>query len=389
MFSMTLAAVAVKPFDHWYAARDRLLGSATFRRWAAKFPFTRGIAQRRARAVFDLCAGFVYSQVLLACVQLRLFDMLAERPQTMPVLARRLKLSEASAGRLLAAAVSLRLVDKRSGDRFGLGELGAAIVGNSAIVAMVEHHALLYADLRDPVALLQGQGKDTALADYWPYAGASRPGALTNDRVNAYSSLMSASQSLIADEVLAAYDFGRHRCLLDVGGGEGAFLTAVAAQNPDLPLILFDLPAVTDLARKHFVAAGLHGRTTAVGGDFLVDRLPRGADVISLVRVLHDHDDEGALKLMRAVHLALPANGTLVLAEPMAGTPGAEPMGDAYFGFYLLAMGRGRARSPAELERMLRAVGFARVRAGPAPGYRCRPDWSLPGNRDVESVNNY
>ena len=365
MFSMTLATVAVKPLDHWYAARDRLVGSATFRRWAAAFPFTRGIAQRRAREVFDLCAGFVYSQVLLACVQLRLFDMLAERPQTMPVLARRLKLSEVSAGRLLAAAVSLRLVDRRTGERFGLGELGAAIVGNSAIVAMVEHHALLYADLHDPVALLQGEGNDTALARYWPYAGTSRPGALEHDRVAAYSSLMSTSQSLIADEVLAVYDFGRHRCLLDVGGGEGAFLTAVAAQNPDLPLILFDLPAVADLARQRFAAAGLRERSTAVGGDFLVDRLPTGADVISLVRVLHDHDDDGALTLLRAIHRALPADGTLVLAEPMAGTPGSEPMGDAYFGFYLLAMGRGRARSPAELETMLLAAGFARVEQVP------------------------
>ena len=362
---MTFAAVAVKPLDHWYAARDRLVGSATFRRWAAAFPFTRGIAQRRARAVFDLCAGFVYSQVLLACVKLKLFDMLAERPQTVPVLARRLKLSEPATARLLAAAVSLRLVDQRSGERFGLGELGAAIAGNAAIVAMVEHHALLYADLHDPVALLQGESKHTELARYWPYAGTTRPGALASDNVAAYSSLMSTSQSLIAGEVTAAYDFGRHRCLLDVGGGEGVFLAAVAAKYPGLPLMLFDLPPVADLARQRFAAEGITGRSTAVGGDFLVDRLPKGADVASLVRVIHDHDDEGALTLLRAVYQALPADGTLVLAEPMAGTPGAEPMGDAYFGFYLLAMGRGRARSPAELGILLRSAGFARIRQVP------------------------
>ena len=64
------------------------------------------------------------------------------------------------------------------------------------------------------------------------------------------------------------------------------------------------------------------------------------------MRVVHDHDDGAALHLMRAVHAALPRGGRLLLAEPMAGTPGAERMGDAYFGFYLLAMGsagRGRA----------------------------------------------
>ena len=56
--------------------------SPRFQRWAAAFPLTRPIAQRRARALFDLCAGFVYAQVLLACVQLRLFEILAEGPQT-------------------------------------------------------------------------------------------------------------------------------------------------------------------------------------------------------------------------------------------------------------------------------------------------------------------
>ena len=50
------------------------------------------------------------------------------------------------------------------------------------------------------------------------------------------------------------------------------------------------------------------------------------------------------------------------MAEPMAETPGAEPIGDAYFGFYLLAMGRGaskvrRARSP----RFCGAAGFVEV----------------------------
>ncbi len=46
----------------------------------------------------------------------------------------------------------------------------------------------------------------------------------------------------------------------------------------------------------------------------------------------------------------------------MAGTPGAEPVGDAYFGFYLMAMGSGRPRTSDELSRMVRDAGFASVR---------------------------
>src|SRR5690349_17442376 len=125
--------------DRWLSTRDRLLASPRFQHWAAAFPLTRPIAQRRARALFDLCAGFVYAQVLLACVQLRLFEILAEEPQTGPVLAGRLGLNPEAAQRLLLAAVSLGLVEHRGRGRFGLGQLGAAFLGNPGVAAMVEH----------------------------------------------------------------------------------------------------------------------------------------------------------------------------------------------------------------------------------------------------------
>jgi demethylspheroidene O-methyltransferase len=348
--------------DRWFALRDRLLASRVFQRRAAAFALTAPLARTRARELFDLVAGFVYSQVLLACVRLRLFDILSEGPQTMAVLCQRLALPAASAERLIAAAVSLRLVERRSDARFGLGELGAPMVGNGAIEAMVEHHAALYADLSDPIALLRGQRAQAALARYWPYADAASPDVLSADSVAGYSALMSASQPLVADEILDAYSLAGHRCLLDVGGGEGTFLTSAAQRWPELQLMLFDLPAVVDRARPRCVAAGLQSRLRIVGGSFLTDALPIGADIATLVRVIHDHDDASALTILRAVHRSLPAGGTLLVAEPMAGTPGAEPMGDAYFGFYLLAMGRGRPRTAAELTGLLQAAGFGRVR---------------------------
>ena len=325
----------------------------------------RSEARRRARALFDLCAGFVYSQVLLACVRLRLFETLrAEGPLPAAALAARLGLEEAAALRLLGAAASLDLVARRGGGRFALGPLGAAMVGNVGLAAMVEHHATLYADLQDPVALLRGErgGAATGLSRLWSYAGAGRPAALRAADVAEYSALMAASQAMIAEEVLDAAPLRRHRRLLDVGGGEGVFLAAAAARAPHLGLMLFDLPAVADRARAHLAQAGLAGRAEAIGGDVLRDPLPGGADLVSLVRVLHDHDDAAALAILRAVRRALPPDGALLLAEPMARTPGAEPAGEAYFGFYLLAMGQGRPRTAEEIGALLRAAGFGRAR---------------------------
>jgi demethylspheroidene O-methyltransferase len=337
--------------------RDRLLASPKFRRWAAAFPLTRPIARRRARALFDICAGFVYAQVLYACVQLDLFTILAEGPQTTAILARRMALPVDAAERLLAAATALKLVARR-GHSFGLGALGAAMVGNPGLSAMVEHHAALYADLSDPVALLRGEERAGALSAYWPYARSGLPSDLSGEQVAPYTALMAASQPMIAEEVLQAYRLDRHKRLLDVGGGDGSFAALAAARTPGLTVAVFDLPQVAERARARFATAGLAGRAAAMGGNFLTDPLPEGADIASLVRVIHDHGDDAALTILRRVHTMLPRGGTLLLAEPMAGTAGAEPVGDAYFGFYLLAMGSGRPRTPPEFKALLTAAGF-------------------------------
>ncbi len=360
-------AVAASLIERWRDWRNRIVARPGFQRWAAAFPLTRPVARRHASELFDLVAGFVYSQVLLACVRLDLFDLLAEGPLPLPALAARLQLSPEGTERLVAAAAALELVERRSGGRIALGRLGAPLVGNRAVTSMIEHHATLYADLGDPVALLRREGRP-AMAGYWPYAavdGSASPAALSAERVAEYSALMSASQPLVTEEVLAAYRFDRHQVLLDVGCGEGGFATAVAAQAPRLQLMLFDLPAVAELARVRLHQGGLGERSRTFGGDFFADELPQGADIVSLVRVCFDHPDDRVLKLLKAVRRALPEHGTLLLAEPMSEVPGVEAMGDAYFGFYLLAMGRGRPRSAAHLGRLLGEAGFASVRSVP------------------------
>jgi demethylspheroidene O-methyltransferase len=352
--------------EHWQDWRTRREASPTFRRWAAAFALTRPVARRRAAALFDLVAGFTYSQVLLACVRLRLFERLADGPATVAELAPRLALPPEGCRRLLDAAVALRLLRTRApvrgapahAVRYALGPLGAPMVGNTAVAAMVEHHALLYADLADPLALLRAPPGQGELARYWAYARNAQPQALGDGAVADYSALMAASQPLVADEILDAYALRRHRHLMDVGGGEGVFAAAAAQRWPHLRLTVFDLPAVAQRASLRLGRLGLGDRVVPVGGDFTAQALPTGADIISLVRVVHDHDDAQVLVLLRAVRQALPPDGTLLLAEPMADTAGAHAMGAAYFGLYLWAMGSGRPRSVAELTRLLAAAGF-------------------------------
>jgi len=351
--------------DRLRSARDRLVSNPRFQRWALKNPVTRPLARRGARAGLDLAAGFVYSQVLVACTQLKLFDVLRDGPLSVEALAAKLALSGAATRRLLDAAASLGLAERRSGGRYGLGLLGAAFAGNPQALAIVGHQPLFYTDLADPVALLR-QEKRGALADYWPYSDGDAPTALSAQQVGPYSAFMAATQPMVAQEALDAYDITRHRHLLDIGGGEGVFLAAAAARAPDLQLALFDLPAVAARARQRLEAAGLLGRTEIHGGDFLNDPLPEGADVATLIRIVHDHDDVSALMLLRNVRKALAPGATLLIIEGMSGIKGAEPL-DAYYGFYTLAMGRGEPRRVEEIEALLREAGFGNFRLARNP----------------------
>lgn len=347
--------------DSLYRWRDRLIARPGFQRWSAAFWPTRGVAARQSRALFDLCAGFVYSQVLAAVVELELLPMLKAGPQSAEALAPRLTLSVEATERLLKAATALKLCAARGktrdgAQRYGLGMLGAALLGNPGVVAMIRHHKLLYADLADPVGLLRGTRDETALSRFWPYA---KGGDL--DTVADYSALMSASQSLLVEDVLEAYPFAQHQRMLDIGGGDGTFISHVARRFPKLAFTLFDLPAVAARAEARFAENGLATRAKAMGGDAYRGPLPQGFDLVTLIRVLHDHDDDGVRAILKQVRAALAPGGTLLIAEPMAGAKGAEPVGDAYFGFYLLAMGSGRARTPGELTGFLEEAGFTSI----------------------------
>ena len=346
----------------WVLWRNRVLGSAQFQHWAARNMLTRGVARRRAAAQFDLVAGFVYSQILAAFVEAGLLAYLNAMLRSDADIAAFTGLPGDAADRLLRAAAALSLAESPQPGYWTLGQAGAELVPNAGAVAMIEHHHLLYADLAAPLALLRaGRSAPTALARFWTYAAPD--GSVPEDRgASDYSALMAATQPMVVAEIIDRFDFARHRRLLDIGGGSGMFTRTIAAAVPGLELGIFDLPAVTTEAAQRF-AADPPARTIALHpGSFKTDALPPGYDLITLVRILHDHDDQIAAALLRSIFTAQSPGGTVLIAEPMADEATAPRMGDAYFGLYLWAMGSGRPRSAATLIAMLGAAGFRSIR---------------------------
>ncbi len=326
-------------------------------------PLLRLIVRAEGAAIFDVMAGFANTQVLLALVELNIFAQLEGGPRAARALAPAAGLTEDRMQLLLQAGAALRLLRRHRDGRFGLARRGAAFLGVPGLDAMVRHHAILYRDLADPVAFLRGETSPD-LARFWPYVFGAK-GAADPDIAATYSHLMTDSQAIVAEDTLAIIDFSGIKRLMDVGGGTGAFLTAVARAHPGLQLDLFDLPAVLQGAGTALGRAGLSSRVTLHPGSFRDDSLPREADAISLIRVLYDHSDTTVAALLARIHDALPQGGRILISEPMSGGARPDRATDVYFALYTAAMQTGRTRSGAEIAALLTGAGFSDIKVLP------------------------
>jgi demethylspheroidene O-methyltransferase len=340
--------------------RNSLIGSQGFRSRVLRFPGTRWLARRKANDLFWLTAGFVFSQVLSACVSLRVLDRLRDARLSTGELAEDCGLSPDRMQLLLEQAERLGLVRHAGRNRWMLDDAGVVIASDPGLTAMIEHHVLLYRDLEQPADLFRSRECDTRLKKYWAYAHGQSPSDIDTETAHAYSALMRSSQAMMADCILAAHDFGHYDSILDVGGGDGAFLAAAAAAYPGLELQLFDLPAVTELARAHLTDKYLIERSALHAGDFTKDPLPDTADCVCLIRVLCDHDDSRVLDILGNLYRSLKPGTRIMIAEAMAGESEGAQLAAVYFSLYFLAMGSGRCRTDTEIKDLLDEAGFRR-----------------------------
>lgn len=350
-------------------AFHRLIASPVFYRFSVNNFFTRWFAKYRTHQVFDLMTGFVNFQVLLTCVRLGVLERVYAQPCEFAELCAHTQLPRENLERLILSALSLGLIERRAQNRYGIGPLGLPVVAYPGIRSMVEHNAVLYADMQDTQRLLACEEK-TQMNQYWPYASlhdesTAHVQSPSTERLSKaaqfakYSELMSASQNFVIDEIMTAYDFSDHSVVLDIGCGKGRFVNALANAYPKTTFKLMDLPEVIELTRQNLQGSVHVNRIEFIPANFKTDALTQGADLITLVRVAHDHSDEVVAHLLKKIFHSLAPKGSLLLAEPMASAKGARH--DPYFHFYLLAMGEGRLRTPEHLTDLLLQAGFSHV----------------------------
>lgn len=338
----------------------RLISRPSVQALAERIPLATGLARRDGAEIFGLLQGFVGSQVLVALVELDVLDRLLEQNKSARTLALTSGIDPDRMERLLRAGVALGLLRVSRGGQFGLARKGAAILGVPGLLAMIRHNHAFYADMADPVALLRGEG-ETHLQRFWPYVFGAQTD-IGQSEASAYSDLMAQSQVLVARDTLRMVSLRGIGHLMDVGGGSGVFLSAALSAHRGLKATLVDLPSVMPVAEARITSARLADRVALAPADFRVDALPQGADAVSLVRVLYDHDDETVRHLLARVHAALPRGGRLIISEPMSGGIKADAICDVYFAFYTMAMGTGCVRSADRVAALCQEAGFGRIR---------------------------
>jgi SAM-dependent methyltransferase len=161
---------------------------------------------------------------------------------------------------------------------------------------------------------------------------------------------------LWGEQLSQLYSFKAHRVLLDVAGASGGISIGLRRRNPHLRCIVFDLPEAEEYARRCIGEAGNDELIRFVGGSFLTDDLPHGADVALLSNIIHNWPEAQDRALLAKIHDALEPGGTLLVKEAYFEDDWTGPI-EAVFQAFLMSRDTWQP-TYGEVEEMMRDVGF-------------------------------
>lgn len=156
-----------------------------------------------------------------------------------------------------------------------------------------------------------------------------------------------------ASQIAERVDWGRFRDVLDVGGGDGALLREILRVHPTVRGRIIDLAPTADAAARRLADAGFGDRAGALTGSFF-DPLPTGADAYLLSDIVHDWNDENALRILTRCREAAAPSGARVLLVETAGVVGTA------MDLFMLMCFSGRERDVDELVGLAARAGLRR-----------------------------
>jgi hypothetical protein len=318
-----------------------------------------------AAELAEVVNGYQVSRAVHVAAALAIPDLLAEGALTSDELADATDTHAPSLYRLLRALASAGVLHEIEGHRFELTAVGGCLrsdvsgsLADWAVFVGRPYHWQAWGDLLDSVRTGENAFQRLHGTDAWTYRAQRPEESVIFDRAMA-TRFRQASAAL-----LEAYDFGRYRTIVDVGGGNGALLAALLGAHPGLEGVLFDQPHVVSSAPELLEREGISRRCRVVAGDFFAS-VPEGGDAYLLRNVIHDWNDHDASRILATVRRSLPPAGTLLLVERIVAPPN-EGRDTNFLDLLMLVILGGRERTADEFDRLLASSGFRMRRQVPA-----------------------
>ena len=312
-------------------------------------------------AMLQLITGGWISQIIYVAAKLGIADLLATEAKSVDELAGETGVEAKSLYRVLRALASLGIFAEGESRRFkqtpGSSCLQSEVQGSMRAMAILfgeDWHYRPWGDVLHSVSTGQSAFKHSFGLPLFPY--------LAQDEVAAkvFDEAMTSGSAPANDAIAAACDFPLTGELVDIGGGHGSLIRTFLRLNPKLQGTLFDQPSVIEGARPHFEAAQLAERCKLVGGNFF-ESVPAGGDAYLLKFIIHDWDDEAAIKILSNIRRAVTWRVRILVVEnviPAGNRPSFGKLQDVE----MLVITGGRERTEAEFRILFDTAGFKLTR---------------------------
>src|SRR4051794_1153888 len=227
--------------------------------------------------------GFLVTQLLHTVASLGVADVLADGPMSGPAVAHAVGADPDRLTRVLRALAAEGVVSEEADGTFALTPSGELlrrdVPGSMRALAIVRGELYAHA-AGELLAAVRGAATPFELAYGEPFFAHLARDA---DHGAKFGAAMAGRAEHEAEDVVAAYDFGDARRVVDIGGGHGVLLSAVLEAVPEATGVLVDTAATLPAARERLRRAGLNGRCQCVEGDFFA-AVPGGGDRYVLSR---------------------------------------------------------------------------------------------------------
>lgn len=313
----------------------------------------RGPAQERLARLMD---GYLTTQLLYVAACLGVTEALAAGPRTADEVADEVGADPGALARVLRGLAAEEVLTEDGQGRFALTELGRLLEdrpGSMRGPAIVRGR--LY--FRAVAGLLESVRHGGTAFEHAFGARFFDHFDRHPDDASAFQDSMAGRAEREVAQVVAACDFASTRRLVDVGGGRGILLTAILRAAPHLSAVLFDRPAVVEQAGQWLSAAGLADRCEVVAGDFFAS-VPAQADTYLLSRVIHDWDDEHAVRILATCRDAVATGGRLLVVDTVLPRLAREQPAAIRMDLHMLILLGARERTGVEFERLLALAGW-------------------------------